>query len=87
MQMSDSAEQGACPYCGGNLVRRHDDEPETVCRPLRTYAEVTGPVVDYYRARPRFGTIDGLQHVDQVTAALRAFIERAASKPGPLTDD
>jgi adenylate kinase family enzyme len=45
---------------------------------LRTYAEVTGPVVDYYRARPRFVTIDGLQHVDQVTVALRAFIERAA---------
>jgi adenylate kinase len=74
----DSAEHGACPYCGGNLVRRSDDEPETVRRRLRTYAEQTGPVVDYYRSRPRFATIDGLQHVDQVTAALRAFIERAA---------
>jgi adenylate kinase len=74
----DSAEQGASPYCGGNLVRRPDDEPETVRRRLRTY-EVTGPVVDYYRARTRIGTIDGLQLVDQVTAALRAFVERASS--------
>ena len=71
-----SADAEACPYCGGNLVRRADDEPATVRRRLRTYAEVTGPVIDFYRGRERFGVIDGLQHVDKVTAALQAHIDR-----------
>jgi adenylate kinase len=75
-----SADHEACPYCGGTLVRRADDDPETVRRRLETYAEVTGPVVGYYRGRPRFGSIDGLRHVDQVTAALHAHIDTARSR-------
>jgi adenylate kinase len=72
-----SADKEACPYCGGTLVRRADDDPETVRRRLETYAEETGPVVEFYRGRPRFASIDGLRHVDRVTAALQAYLETA----------
>jgi adenylate kinase len=64
-----------CPYCGGNLVRRPDDEPETVRHRLATYARYATPVLDHYKARPSFAVVDGLQHSDKVAAALAAHID------------
>lgn len=71
-----SSEHGqSCPYCGGRLVRRPDDDPEVIRRRLATYAAFAGPLVDYYRQRPRFGSVDGLQAPQAVTAALVALID------------
>lgn len=64
-----------CPYCGGTLVRREDDEPETVRRRLRTYAALAAPVIAHYRGRPTFVAVEGLRPADEVTAALRAHID------------
>jgi adenylate kinase len=64
-----------CPYCGGTLVRREDDEPATVRRRLSTYASFAGPITEFYRAREHFASVDGLRHADEVTAALCAHIE------------
>jgi adenylate kinase len=65
-----------CPYCGGTLVRREDDEPETVRHRLRTYAALASPVIAHYRGRSTFAAVDGLRPPDEVTAALCAHIER-----------
>ncbi len=65
-----------CPYCGGNLVRRPDDEPETVRHRLATYAQYARPVIEHYRHRESFAVVDGAQHADKVTAALTAHIDR-----------
>jgi adenylate kinase len=70
-------ESEPCPYCGGTLVRRPDDEPETVRRRLAAYAEYATPVIDHYRKRPTFGVVDGVQHADNVAAAMIAQIDRA----------
>ena len=69
-------EREACPYCGGNLMRRPDDHPDTVRRRLETYASLAEPVVAFYRVRRTFAAIDGLQWADRVTADLCAHIER-----------
>lgn len=66
----------ACPYCGGNLSRRPDDHPDTVRRRLATYASLAEPLIAFYRGRPTFATIDGLQLPDRVTADLCAHIDR-----------
>jgi adenylate kinase len=71
-----------CPYCGGRLVRRQDDEPETIRRRLANYAAFADPLIAYYRQRPSFGAVDGLQDLGQVTAALVAHIERARPRAG-----
>jgi adenylate kinase len=68
-----------CPYCGGNLVRRPDDHPDTVRRRLATYAEFAAPLIDYYRNRPTFVTVDGLQTAGRVTTELCAHIDRVRS--------
>jgi adenylate kinase len=80
---ADTEEQiDPCPYCGGTLVRRQDDEPATVRRRLATYARFAEPVVAYYRPRPRFGAVDGLRPPHEVTAALRTLIDSKTSNLG-----
>jgi adenylate kinase len=75
----DAVGEEHCPYCGGDLIVRPDDHPETVRRRLETYAETASPVVDYYRTRGGFGEVNGLQHADRVTAALHAHMQRVIS--------
>jgi adenylate kinase len=75
-------ENESCPYCGGRLVRRPDDEPAVVRRRLATYAALAEPLVEYYRGRPSFGSRDGLRPPNDVTAALVAHIESQRQAPG-----
>ncbi len=75
----DAIGEDQCPYCGGDLIRRPDDHPDTVRRRLETYAQTAMPVIDYYRPRPGFGEVNGLQHADRVTAALHAHMQRVMS--------
>jgi adenylate kinase len=76
-----AADREACPYCGGNLVVRPDDHPDTVRRRLETHAHACGPVVDYYRSRPLFAAVDGLRHADLVTIAIMECVDRARRGP------
>ena len=69
-----------CPYCGGMLVRREDDEPATVRRRLTMYARYAEPVIAYYRGRPTFGAVDGLRQASDVTALLETLIETRAPR-------
>ncbi len=72
----DAEEQmDPCPYCGGTLVRRQDDEPATVRHRLATYAQFAEPLIAYYRTRPTFGSVDGLRQPTDVTAALCALVD------------
>ncbi len=72
-----------CPYCGGSLVRRDDDEPATIRRRLATYASFAEPITSLYRIRSRFASVDGQRPADEVTAALCAHIEYFRSQaPG-----
>jgi adenylate kinase len=76
------AEREGCPYCGGNLVVRADDNPDTVRRRLSTYAEQAAPLIDFYRPRRYFSSIDGLRHADRVTTAILAWVNECAGVAG-----
>jgi adenylate kinase len=39
---------GVCDHCGGALVQRDDDRPESVRVRMRAYEESTSPLIDYY---------------------------------------
>ena len=40
--------EGVCDSCGGNVVQRDDDKPETVEARLKTYYANTQPLIDFY---------------------------------------
>jgi adenylate kinase len=42
--------EGSCDRCGGELVQRPDDKPETVRNRLEVYRRQTEPLVRYYEA-------------------------------------
>ncbi|HMF98263.1 MAG TPA: adenylate kinase [Vicinamibacterales bacterium] len=64
-----------CMRCGGRLVQRTDDNEAIVRERLKVYHRQSEPLVEYYRVRPTFRSIDGAQPPDQVAADLVAAIE------------
>jgi adenylate kinase len=69
--------ESACLTCGGKLVQRADDNQSVVLERLKVYHRMSEPLVEYYRVRPTFRSIDGAQPPDRVAADLVAAIEAA----------
>jgi adenylate kinase len=72
-----SAVGSACAKCRGRLVQRADDNQAVVLERLKVYHRQSEPLVEYYRVRPTFRSIDGAQAPDRVAADLAAAIEAA----------
>ena len=74
----------ACPDCNGVLAQRRDDRESVVRERLTVYRQQTAPLIDYYRDRPTFRSIDGSLTEDAVAAAVadaahgRAVVRRTA---------
>jgi adenylate kinase len=68
-----------CRRCGGPLVQRADDNDAVVLERLKVYHRQTEPLVEYYRTRPTFRSIDGAQGAERVAADLAAAIEAAGN--------
>jgi adenylate kinase len=66
---------GRCGKCGGRLIQRADDNDAVVLERFKIYQTATKPLVEFYRDRPTFRSIDGAQTADSVTAALAEAIE------------
>lgn len=64
------AKEGVCNVCGGNLVIRKDDEPETVLNRLNVYHEQTEPLKDYYKAAGKLITVEGQEELSDTTALV-----------------
>jgi adenylate kinase len=43
--------EGICDACGGRLIQREDDRPESVKVRMTAYAASTAPLADYYREK------------------------------------
>jgi len=69
-----------CQRCGGTLVQRADDSEQVVIERLKVYHRATEPLVDYYRERPTFRTVNGAQPPDRVAQELDATIGDAAGQ-------
>ena len=50
--------EGICDNCGGKLIQRKDDTPETVHKRLEVYHKETKPLVGYYAERGLLRTVD-----------------------------
>ncbi len=51
--------EDTCNACGGKLVIRNDDKPETVQNRLNVYHEQTEPLKDYYKKKGILVSVDG----------------------------
>ncbi len=65
---------GVCDRCGGPVVRRADDEPETVLKRLNVYHEQTEPIAAYYRGLGKEARVDGALPKDETYALLTGLL-------------
>ena len=55
---------GICDDCGGTLVQRKDDHPDTVLARLAVYHKETEPLVDYYNKQGKLVNVEGSDNVE-----------------------
>jgi adenylate kinase len=69
-----------CDVEGTPLVQRADDVESVFHERMRTYAALTAPVVEHYRAGSRFVEVDGEQPAGEVMAGIMAAVARLRSQ-------
>ena len=67
--------EGVCNLCGGNLVIRKDDEPETVKNRLNVYHEQTEPLKDFYKGCGKLIIVEGQDKVEDTTRLVLEALE------------
>ena len=50
--------EGVCDKCGGEIYQRADDNEESMNTRVKTYFEVTAPVIEYYEKKGVLNTVD-----------------------------
>ena len=70
--------EGICDACGGTLIQRADDAPETVRERLAVYHEKTEPLKAYYKEQGKLFTVKGQPEVRDTTALTLALLEEQA---------
>ena len=63
--------EGICDNCGGKLIQRKDDTPETIRERLKVYHNETEPLVDFYAAR---GLLKPVEVADNKEATSRKIL-------------
>ena len=67
--------EGICNVCGGKLVQRNDDHPDTVLDRLKVYHEQTEPLKDYYSKAGLLKVVEGQEEVAATTALTLKALE------------
>lgn len=70
-----SKKDGICDVCGGELVLRKDDSPETVQNRLLVYHEQTQPLIDYYKEQNILKEVDGTKEMEEVFRSITDILE------------
>ena len=69
-------QEGVCDKCGGKLVQRKDDEPETVKARLEVYHRETEPLKDFYAKRGLLRPVENQPSVEETSRAILRALGR-----------
>lgn len=67
--------EALCDSCGGSLVRRADDQPETIQKRLSVYQEETLPLLHFYQGQGKLKKVPGDLQVEEQYHALVALLK------------
>lgn len=68
--------EGVCDVCGGELVVRKDDKPETVQNRLAVYHRETEPLKDFYHERGVFYPVEDMGSVEATSKAILTILRQ-----------
>lgn len=66
--------EGVCDACGGKLILRDDDKPETVQNRLEVYHKQTQPLIEYYSKQNIMKEVDGTVDMEDVFKAITEIL-------------
>lgn len=66
--------EGICNACGGTLVTRNDDKPETVVERLAVYHERTEALKGFYEKLGKLRLVEGNQPIEDVNRDVMAAL-------------
>lgn len=67
LEYKKPSKEGVCDACGGELIIRKDDKPETVLDRLNVYHTQTEPLKDYYKNCGKLKVVRGQEEVKDTT--------------------
>ena len=73
--ISKLADENICPVCGGPMIHRSDDQPETIATRLKAYHESTEPLIGYYKGLGKLRSVNGDGPLEEVFKAILASLE------------
>ncbi len=76
------AKDDICDECGHDLVKRADDEPDSIRQRLKVYHAKTEPLIDYYRNLNKLIELDATGAADAVFARLIVELKFDVAKKG-----
>ena len=68
--------EGVCDKCGGKLIQRKDDAPETVKARLDVYHKETEPLKDFYAKRGLLRSVENQPTVAETSQAILRALGR-----------
>ncbi len=73
---------GECDADGQALIQRSDDSETVFHERMKTFGELTAPVVEHYSRQGRFEQVDGSRGVEEVTSAITGALRRLRQGTG-----
>lgn len=67
--------EGVCDACGGTLIQRKDDHPDTVKERLEVYHTQTEPLKEYYSNQGKLLVVHGQDEVESTTKLVLEALE------------
>ncbi|MBQ3023331.1 MAG: adenylate kinase [Clostridia bacterium] len=61
---------GVCDKCGGELITREDDVPETIRQRLDVYHQQTEPLIGFYKEKELLVNVQGRDTIEETTMAV-----------------
>jgi adenylate kinase len=74
--------EGKCDIDGQALTQRSDDSEPVFHERMKTFQELTAPVIKHYSGRGRFEEVDGDAQVEDVTNAIKSALKRLRQGAG-----
>ncbi|WP_099204857.1 adenylate kinase [Scatolibacter rhodanostii] len=72
------AKEGICNACGGTLIQRKDDHPDTVKDRLDVYHDQTEPLKDFYSKQGKLFIVEGQEEVADTTKLVLEAVAKQA---------
>ncbi|MEO7189578.1 MAG: adenylate kinase [Vicinamibacterales bacterium] len=64
------SEEELCSSCGATLIRRDDDNIQTIRHRLLTYRQTAEPLIEHYQHRSALAVIDGMRSPEDVARGI-----------------